>query len=856
MLQFRCVGMRSGCALSGRRRSLMTVVVALIAIVAALATAPRATAQGVGEALPKQVTTAELVRYMQQLNLSPQQQMAVTNMHDDYKRSYAQLYESDIEPFLDETRGFGGAMPKRNELEKIIRKMRSLEGRVHALDSALFDHMQTLLTDDQLARMPRVRLARLRACYNQQQLLQMWTMGSPLIDVSATIYDLKLPAEHMALIDPTIARYESNVTGRIGRLHDNATTLWLDIFDAIEAAGFNVEELQDMGNADPEEMQRFFAFMRETVTKMTEKGRAEVMRLNNTNRQQVQAIRGVVPDDIYRTIRNAYYVRAYPNTSAITMGAPFGAAALKDVKELEPDKRAAAEDALVRALADLDTIVESAADAVDAFRASLNIMDFDNTKYQDHSKKMEEFQKQASAVTERLNAQLQELFTAEQLGQWQQRLAVDSKRISPSMQGVIAEVIEDDEPAESDEELEAAQVSYGMDQFLPTRISQRDLTMYLALLSLDEDQQAIIKELYNTYAEAFGQLEQEQIKEVNDLRMEMWRYDEDGVRATTPADIDNVYAKRRLVIDAIAAVDQSFFEDVQLLISDENALKRLQRVQLLRSRQNYLRTTSANNYGWGNSDSESRIDIIELLSRQQLDQNALANIEPVLAQYEEQAMPLMKQRFETAMDVQRTQEIWGLRWQEMQSKGVDDASSAKLIAEYQESIASTQKKIADVDRKVSELNSTIFEKVVAGLPTDKTGDVRDAYQRLAFPSVYKDSGAMKKKINKSIDLNDLTAEQQASLVDLRAEYQPAYTEVSDRMLTLTRASPVRNMTSDREDWSKYSEFHDKFERLQFERAELNSRALLRLRAVLTEAQIEAIGGLPEVAKRNTDQAAW
>ena len=801
------------------------------------------------------MTTAELVRYMQQLDLSAQQQLAVTTMHDDYKRSYATLYESEIEPFLEEMRGLSGmSMPERDELERIIRGLRTLEGRIRTLDNGLFDQMQTLLTDEQLVNMPRVRLARLRACYNQQQLLQMWTMGSPIIDVSATVFDLKLPAEHMLMIDPTLSRYESNITGRIGRLHDGATTLWLDIFDAIETAGFDPEMFEDMENADPEEMRKFIEFMQQTFMQMTVKGREEVGRIHDTNRQTVRSMRGVVPEEVYRTIRNAYFFRAYPNVPAIALNTPAGPSALDDINDLSPEKRAAATDAINLAMAELDAIIEAVADKADAFRREINPMDWDNEKYQKHNEAMTELQKQANAITEKLLAQLQELFTEEQWAAWQQRVAADTKRLSPSMAGAVDDKDEVVAAEGEADEFENEQL-FGPDEFLPPRIGQRDLTLYLALLEATDEQQAIIRELYDNYVAGFDALEQSKIKELSDKRSEIWRYDEHGERTATVEQIQDIYAGRRTLLETIAELDRRFFDDVQLLFADEQSAGRVMRVRQLRARQSFNRPiVTRNTFGFGRGDSESRVDAVEFLARQKLSPEALAALEPTLAQYEQQVMPLVRQRYDHAMKLQQTQEVWNLRWQEIQKEEGSAAASATLMAEYQDTIGSAQDSVNEVDDQISRLNSAIMQQAVAALPADNAAVVRDKYHRLAFPTVYLDGAAVKKHLDKSMELDDLSGEQRAALIDLRAEYGPSYDALCDRMLTLTRESPVRTNSFDEEDWAAFTEYHDKLQRLQFERSELNSRALLRLRALLSEAQIESIGGLPEVAKRDDEQA--
>ena len=108
----------------------------ILSIAAICMLSVRAGGQGAADVLPSPISTGELVRYMQQLELSEQQQIAATAMHDEYKRSYQSLYENEIRDFLDLMRSMSGFnVPERDELEKMTRDLRKMESRIRSLDN-------------------------------------------------------------------------------------------------------------------------------------------------------------------------------------------------------------------------------------------------------------------------------------------------------------------------------------------------------------------------------------------------------------------------------------------------------------------------------------------------------------------------------------------------------------------------------------------------------------------------------------------------------------------------------------------------------------------------------------------------
>lgn len=834
----------------------------LIALASLLVIAGSAGGQGTDDALPKPITTGEIVRYMELLNLSDQQQLAVTSMHDDYRRSYRALYDNEIEQFLEEMRSMTGfSVPSRDELEDISRGVRTLEGRVRSLDARLFDQMQAILTDEQLAIMPRVRLARQRHTYNQQQHLQMWTMGTPLVDLSAIMHELELPEADHAAIDPLVARYESNVTSRLGSLHDSATSLWMDLYDAIEAAGFNLDEMQDFENADPEEMQKMMQAMQQIFMELTAKGRKEVNRIRALNRDTLQSFRGLIPDESYRRIRNAYYSRAYPHIAAMTQSMPVGTTLLAELNDITEQQRQAAADAVRTALIELDAVVQDAIDKIDHFRSTFNFMDFDQEAFQRHNEQLNELQQKAGEIAQQLQRRLTEILTAEQVQQYLAHSAELARKAAGNTDAMLITEPRSEVQADESAEQDYVYVSNSPDSLLPDGINSRDLTTYHELLDSTEDQQTIIAELHADYIEAIETLEAGPIQQVVEAQSKLWRWnqDDESPQDMRPAEqrVDEILSLRRQAMQAIEAADREFFDQISMLLSDESRIERLQRVRQLRARQrcNVLGAQMIG-YGGNTTSREAQIDVVEFLLRQNADRQLLTAVELVLIEYGAVVHPLAQRRYESALQSQRAQDLWSLRWQELQRDEGTAAAQTKLMREYQDTIGKASTELAEIQSQLAAINADTIDRVLASLPDETARRILRAYRRAAFPDVFRDAGSVEKYLDNALALDSISPDQRNSLIDLQAEYIPSYDELCMTMLNLSRRAPASRFTGDSEGWRKYQEFNDRMQKLNFERRELNSRALLRLRQILTAEQMEAMGGLPEVVETTNDQPVY
>jgi len=489
-------------------------------------------------------------------------------------------------------------------------------------------------------------------------------------------------------------------------------------------------------------------------------------------------------------------------------------------------------------------------------------MSFDPEQMQQHQERMTELRERATKLTQTLNERLAEILEPQQLEQFS-RGVLDETRpggSSAAMRAAAEEASGEASGGEGGDDGDAEpQQAYtpqrGPDQFLPPAISTYDLTVYMTLVDVNEMQRPILRDLHRSYRERFEQIKKDEIAAVQEAQREIWSdWNDEFDAERSRKRIDTLYERRRAAMDAIRQADEQFFDDVALVLDAEDASERLQRVRTLRQRQRLNRHSQ----GWyaamsSEQSQESSVDVVLLTVRQQVDPATLRELDSVFAEYEQAAAPLLQQQYEASMAMQRGQELWGVRWREVQQEEGDAAASATIMSEPRDELEAVGRRLVEADEQLAKLNQRTLEAVLAAVPEDLTAALREAYNRQAFPGAFRESDSATSYIERAMSLQDLRAGQRNALTDLRAEYQPKYESNRMKIVKLMRDSPQRRVNfaeMDAERIKQLQTYRDTLEQLKFERREMTTRALLRLKQILDEQQINAMGGLPELSDRD------
>lgn len=799
------------------------------ALLLALQPASRAMAQGTSGMLPDPISTRELMRYGDRLGLSDQQRRAIEAFHDEYHKEFRELRDGEIQQFLVQMRNLqGSGMPSRATVESFFKEMDRLTGRIASLDDRLLNRVQTVLTEEQMGRIHRVRLARERARFTSQQMTGMAFMGSPLVDLSEMVIDIEMSPEERLAIDALMESYESRLTNRMNAIYRSTTTMFLQLFDAMESMGFTEETMEDP-EAAGKMMEAMQSVMQGIMAKTMEIG-AEIKELNHRTYSNAFSSLSTKPA---RTLRRAYIEKAYPTAMyAFNLVAPKQLEAALTLEGLTDDQRSAIQAQELDLRTRIDRIVDTIIDEADKFNADRTPWSFEQTDWASYHERLNEHQKQLTQLDTAAREVLANLLDHQTMGRVTEKANEEPSEIGPRARVVV----------EADPEVveEQQRRHRGPDVFLATAIDARDLNVYARILELTSEERFVLDELHKAYVERYNERTKEPLAKLSEALTAQWSGWQDHESGPDPRTIDRVYEARRAARDVIREADDSFFADIQLALLEENDA-RLERVKLHRARD--VNSRGAMNFYFG-SNQASTIDLTRIVRALSFPPSTLAAIDHIVYEYEKALHEALLTRYEASLINQRAQDRWS-----MAARGGFTSDPNAMRTTYQEIMGDSQRAFAAANDAVIELNNRTLESLMQALPESQSMDLRDAYRRRAFPSIYQDPAAMDKHFRNAQQISTLTPEQTTRLRDAAVKYRAAYTTLSERMVDLTAAMENRHYydwtTQDEDYWRRQMERQDELSRVRFERNELSARAIGTLKSLLTTEQLSLIGPLPE-----------
>ncbi|MCP3904502.1 MAG: hypothetical protein GY715_12815 [Planctomycetes bacterium] len=829
-------------------RHRFALLAGLLTVLLLLPVAPAA-GQGTDGAFADPVSTHELMKYADRMELSGQQRAALESIHDRYKDDFRALRDGEIARFLKETRSMqsAGMMPERKALQEMFDGMEKLQTKIRSLDDRLFDQLQPMLTDDQSSMLPRVRLQRERHRYEGQQM--MWFMGRPPTDISTILPDLDLEGEVFEVVDATMSSYERRLTSEVRKLSKSSQRMFLDVFDRLEALGYSDMTNEEMME-NPERMQEMMKAMEGIWQDVTAKAQGIAAGITTLNDNTYSSIAAVLPTDDRRAFRNEYYTKSYPELAGIMMSIkqPWIERVLS-IKDLTDEERQGLEGVLDEHHRKLDRMIDEGVKLVREHRENRSPFTMAEG-WQEFSEEIQKINLEASQLLALSMANVRDIVGAERFARLQQSTIEEAKAAVAAAGGMPVEAVDADAAEIAEQE---AMVPEYTDHLVPKRITRTDLRWYARRLGLDEGGRAVLDELYLGYLEKMKDLKA--LERTRNAAQTMWKYDAETGVSTPPeaSDIERVYQLRREAFEAIAALDDAFFADVALAVATEEQAPIIERLRGDRARSRY--SVDQQPWGWGNQSAEGNVDLVRFLSRQKLSDDELAAVDGALRNYEAAAAQAFADRFEAAIAMQKTQELMSAEMTRAQAE--NETSAMEYGMRYQATIQPLTKRLSETKTVVIELNQKTLAEVLEVLSANADGasntgrSIRLEYNRLAFPQIYKDPVSVERHLATSLTFEDLTAEQRQLLNELAAAYRPEYETFCREMVEISGGPSFDPFSMESADWSEYQARESKMQKLRFDRNELNYRAIGRLREVLTEPQVTRIGGLPEMKEERS-----
>lgn len=825
------------------RAGVLRIVLALL-LTALLA--PRASAQGTMGMLPGPISTRELDGYAKRLALSPQQRRSLDALHDQYKQEFRALREGEIAQFLKEMREMdGGVMPKRKAIEDFLGKMDALSRKIAGLDNRFLDQLQTSLTEEQLNMMPRVRMARQRGRMDNMQMI--WMGGQRPSDVSEIAYALDLSAPDRAAADPFLAQYEARLTSEMEKMYDNTHKMILGMYDALEKLGISEDAAQD-----PAQAEKIGQAMQQVWMDLMAKGQEQMAEMTTLGDQAERNITAAISPDAARSFRNQYFRQIYPEAAFALYPNDYVFAPALKRDDLTPEQREAVTAARDDMQRKLDAILDQVIAGIKEWRKSMSPFDYDQEKAEQYQKHQNELRVKADAARTDANAALEAALgkdLLDRVGRLKSSAEEPQDGMIVSGGGGMVTTSQTIEFAEG-ENNDETDFAWGADQFLPPGISETELAELSERLTLSEEQRTLVRDLHQRYTEAFQQLNETDLAKLQKAVAAMWQYDEQTQtsRGPTADSINETYRLRTIALESINKTDASFFDELELAVLTPEQVSALPRARQARERVVYNR----GGYMWGSDSNEGAIDLARLIMRLRtlIPADQRAAVDELMAKYEQDLLPLFKKRYAKSLEAQKVQELWSAEMTRSQAEG--DGNAVAMGMKYQQMMKEPQTGLAEANEAVGVLNRETISALVAMLPSDAANELRANYNRRAFPSVYNDTGAVSRHIDRARSLHDLNQEQTQQLGELAMNYLPAYAALCDELVKSSeggnRNPYMATVDADNiEDWQKREEALSK---LRFDRSELNARAASELRTILSEDQLKAIGGLPVVEDDN------
>ncbi len=786
----------------------------------------------------------------------------------------------------------------RKSIEDAQRQLNSINERIKGLDNSLFDQIQGLLIDDQIVLLTGVRQTRERQRYRTGlSRVAGFSNPSTQVDLTELMANLTLSADEKTNASPIITTYETSLTSATKKLHDDAAESTVTMLDKLEKLGFTSDTMQD-----PNRRGEMFEAFRTVWGEITAKINERASEISGLNRRTERSLVAVLAAENSRKLRDNFFRRAYPELRVSSNTARAYEVALT-FEDLTEDQRAAITAMHDQYLDSLDRLNEQLADEIDAQRKTRSGIDFGGGGRGgpgggrggqgggENSDTMQKLRDQRSQLVDASRQQMEALLGPEKTEQLQKRVAEAREQqredrtqrtatfitVAPAGGAAIGGATAITATFNGDEITVDGQ-GPSRDPFVPAAISDRDVEAYAKRLALNDDARTILSGLHDEYSDRFKQIDDTDIQAVRDASENLWQRG-DGDRPTPPTadDVDRLYSLRRQAIAAIKTLDEQFFNDVQVAVLSEEQHALLDRVRQSRLRAIYNRGTGEQGMfnmggggggrggrggpggggpgrmfvsGFGGSSSESNVDLSVLIEQSKIAANDPKALDTTLAEYEAAATAAFQIMFENNMRLrQSTDRMAG---QFMRGGGGGDRGGNAAVAVNGDSIRQTMETEGKAAREASAamttLNRDSLERVVAQLDATNADALRRAYNKKAFPDIYRDRRSAQPRIDSALALPDLTDQQRDQLQTMAFEYRTAYDALCEQMITLEKSNAAAPTGGGGQgaggagfDFQAIQERMRNREKLDFERNDLSDKMLARLRATLNEEQVRRLG---------------
>lgn len=807
-------------------RALRPWLVALAVVAGLRGLTNRCLAQGGNNLLPDPISSRELAGYLDRLQLTDEQGPAIEPIHEQYLQAFRTLREGTIQKILDEYRvlsdGSSGYAP-RELVQRFQRNLDRALAKIKQADNRLFGEIQLVLSEAQWPALSRVKLTRAR---------KRWRSGVVQGDISLNrgeqvdlteLYDrLELTPQQRQISDPLMIAHERVLTRRLKDLRDAGNRMILDMVIAFEELGFSQGDMSDP-EAWRKTMLPFIPIRTELGKSLLEPASA----ISNQNRKTIHRLTEVLEQPQAAELRRRYYRAAYRQAGYFrhTTQKRFAAALQRtDLTEQVREAITAAADEHQRAR---HRLTEEMIDHLDDLGGEFVIEDFDHEQWDAMRQQMKAFEARwdqlSQAASESLDAVLGPQLVA-RLGARANRPPQKNSK-NPQPAGVVVEESNGGVVMRTN-----AGDILGADALVPNPISERTLARFTRKLDLSDEQQAVVTQLHENYIVQYRAQRAAQRKAAQSAQAH------NGDPGTDEARQRRLHQQRQALQEA-QKLDATFFDDLALAFGESASLtNELQRLRLARQRATFSRREAGFRFKISPVDTnEAWVDLSMLLDELELDAASVAELDDIMRAYETVATPAFRARYEVAIAAQYSRLNAEADLTRYRNDSKDLAAASRH--EYRQAMLAALQATHETEQTVIQINRATLKRILKTLDGPTGQALRTVYNRKAFPSIYNNPESAERFFLAAAQLSNLSDPQRGSIETISREYQDAYDALGAQMVLLTEPGGAPILAyDDPATLRNYSGLRQELGSLEFDREELDAKALRRLRTILTPEQ--------------------
>ncbi len=770
------------------------------------------------------ISTKTLVQYADRLELSVDQRLSLEPLHDSYLDRFRRLRDKDMQAFQDHMLDIAinfmrsrFTIPERTELEQLVQEFQQVESKIAAVDRSLFNEIESILDDRQHLKLQRVRKQRRIQAF-RTMVLRIGREFNPgaRADLVDLVEGLDLSVDEAALADPILVNHESALLRRARKLYGVLSAATTDILDTIDELGLrdlSPEDMMQLGGN--QEFQESLQAKFDEVSVQFQKAIHDISRLNL---KTVRELTKVFSAEKTAELRDRYYKSVYQSVYLSPGSYRRRYAEAVKLDDIAPELIEQIQlqgDEFVR---QDDKIIDELVDVVEESREYRTMEVLNEDEPRALYEKLADLPTRRVALLKRADATLEALIGPELFAQTTERIIAAQQNVQADEFGAVQGPNQPSREPQ-DGELTSDAASHAeqrvKDPRLPNPIAVGEFKRFVRLSRIGGGNTAVLDLLYQDYREKFDESLYAPLTEEN------------PTEADEPEPDDDDLLQDRLV--RLQEADDRFFDDVAIMASNEQQSKSVERLRLLRQRSVYHDVTNAYGPFWG--DSGRVADLVQLVYEAELDQSTLQTIGPVLDSYESESSPVYKERLDMAKSAKRRLDAARRAGDSSASPGVGEAIMEKWRQQQQQ--------LTEVRRRISNITEEHLEQVLSQLSPVAAHQLRFAYNRKAFPDVYRDSIEIERSFDSVLKLPDLSESQRAQIDEIAQNFRSRFMEISDKGITLRREQESESgSASFRMPSRRMLERELERERLKFDRDEVCARAMMHLRLALSEAQAE------------------